>query len=89
MSEDAGPWSGETLVFRSSPRMGATTSLLGIPVLRGKVSSSQQGWEQGGLDAGKVCAKEHEGVSFVLEHEQWEGSLKLNWLFLLPPSLHS
>ena len=64
-------------------------SLLGIPVLRGKVSSSRQGWEQGGLDAGRVCAKEHEGVSFVLEDEQWEGSPKLNWLFLLPPSLNS
>lgn len=89
MSEDAGPWSGETLVFRSSLRTGATTSLLGIPVLRGKVSSSRQGWEQGGLDAGRVCAKEHEGVSFVLEDEQWEGSLKLHWLFSLPPSLHS
>ena len=40
MFGDAGPWSGETLVFRSSLRRGATTSLLGIPVLRGKVSSS-------------------------------------------------
>lgn len=41
---------------------------------------------RGALYARRICPKEHGGVSFVLEAENWK---QLNWQSLLPPSLSS
>lgn len=50
------------------PQEGATISLLGIPVLGGQGQLlPRQGWDRGGLDASRICPKEHEVSALLLK----------------------